>query len=145
MIRNQWLKRKRQYACIQCIGTPDNVISISKLANSLHVHVCHGNFSEDRYFAFWATCLQVFIFHINNEAHMQYDVQWRIQGGIRPWPPIEVGNGVCTHPLWGRKSRPNDRIVNCNDSIVNLSKFQDVGPPVSMSATDLAPNGKIAH
>jgi len=33
-------------------------------------------------------------------------------------------------PIGGRKS---------NGSIVNLSKCKDFGPPVSMSATDLAP------
>ena len=44
-------------------------------------------------------------------------------------PSIEVVNGVWS-PLGSRKS---------NDSIVNLSKSKDFGPPVSMSATDLAP------
>src|SRR6218665_3920146 len=44
-------------------------------------------------------------------------------------PPIEVGNGVW-HPLGGRKS---------NDIIVNLPKSNEFGPPVSLSATDLAP------
>ena len=48
---------------------------------------------------------------------------------IRPWPPIEVGNGVWP-PIGGRK---------CNDSIVNLPKSNDFGPPVSLSATDLVP------
>src|SRR6218665_610832 len=41
------------------------------------------------------------------------------RGQIRPWPPtIEVGNGVW--PPRGRKS---------NDSIVNLPKSNDFGPP----------------
>src|SRR6218665_2944356 len=40
-------------------------------------------------------------------------------GQIRPWPSIEVGNGVW-HPLGGRKS---------NDSTVNMSKSKDFGPP----------------
>jgi len=39
-------------------------------------------------------------------------------------------------PLGDRKS---------NDSIVKLSKCKDFGPPVTMSATHLTPNGKIAH
>src|SRR6218665_1596052 len=52
--------------------------------------------------------------------------------------PIEVGNGVWP-PLGGRQ---------INDSIVNLSKCKDFGPPVSMSATDLAPlrkNSTLKH
>src|SRR6218665_1494096 len=57
--------------------------------------------------------------------------QWRTQRGqIRPWPPIEVGNGVW--PPLGEKS---------NDSIVNLWKCNDYGALgwLSMSATDLCP------
>src|SRR6218665_679922 len=38
---------------------------------------------------------------------------------IRPWPPIEVGNGVWP-PLGGRKS---------NDSTVNMLKSKDFGTP----------------
>ena len=63
-------------------------------------------------------------------------IQWRIQGGkIRPLTPpsklaMEFG------PLRGRKS---------NGSIVILSKSKDFPPPVSMSATDLAPYGKKYH
>jgi len=59
-----------------------------------------------------------------------YGGQCRIQGGANPAmaPPIEVGNGVW--PLGGRKS---------SDSIVNLRKSNDFGPPVSLSAMDLAP------
>src|SRR6218665_1489902 len=63
--------------------------------------------------------------------------QWRIQGGgqsgIRPWPPIEIGNGVWPPPLWDRKS---------NGSIVILLESKEFGPPVLMSAVDLAPPWK---
>ena len=41
------------------------------------------------------------------------------RGQIRPWPPIEVGNGVWP-TLGGRKS---------NDSVVNLAKCKGFGPP----------------
>jgi len=58
-------------------------------------------------------------------------------GGANPAmdPPIEVGNGVWS-PLGGRKS---------DDSIVNMSKSKDFGPPVLMSVTDFAPLRKIPH
>src|SRR6218665_2635748 len=50
-------------------------------------------------------------------------------------PPIEIGNGVWT-PLRDRKS---------NGSIVILLKSKDFGPPVAMSATDLAPPMEKYH
>jgi len=49
-------------------------------------------------------------------------------GGIRPWPPIEVGNGVCPLPLGGRKD---------NESSVNVQKFKVFDPPLSMLATGI--------
>src|SRR6218665_2649468 len=56
-------------------------------------------------------------------------------GQIRPWPPIEIGNGVWP-PLRDRKS---------NGSIVILLKSKEFGPPVSMSATDLPPPMEKDH
>ena len=52
--------------------------------------------------------------------------------GITPPSKLAMEFG----PLGGRKS---------NDSIVNLSKCKDFDHPVTMSVTDLAPYGKIAH
>ena len=63
-------------------------------------------------------------------------VQWRIQGeNPTTAPPLKLAMEF--GPLGGRKS---------NDSIVNLSKCKDFGPPISMSVTDLAPLwGKKDH
>ena len=48
---------------------------------------------------------------------------------IRPWPP---------HRSWQWSLAPlEDR--KCNGRTVNLLKSKDFGPPVPMSATDLAP------
>ena len=63
--------------------------------------------------------------HVVDDVHTVADPG----GQIRPWPPIEIGNGVWP-PLRERKS---------NGSIVILVKSKEFGPPVSMSATDLAP------
>src|SRR6218665_1599902 len=63
-------------------------------------------------------------------TYMYIHSQWRIQGWqIRPWPPSKLALEFGP-PFGGRQS---------NDSIVNLSKCKDFGPPVSMSATDLTP------
>src|SRR6218665_2023053 len=58
-------------------------------------------------------------------------IQWRIQGDKSGHgPPIEIGNGV-----WP----PSGTEIKSNGSIVILLKSKDFGPPVSMSAADLAP------
>src|SRR6218665_1406554 len=62
--------------------------------------------------------------------------QWRIQGGqTRPWPPIEIRNGVWS-PLRDRKS---------NVSIVILLKSKEFGPPYRCRLRICPPYGKIPY
>src|SRR6218665_3604526 len=81
------------------------------------------------------TCMHKYIHiqkytYIHAYIHVRIHSQWRIQGWqIRPWPPSKLAMKFGP-PFGGRQS---------NDSIANLSKCKDFGPPVSMSATDLAP------
>src|SRR6218665_1368849 len=58
-----------------------------------------------------------------------YSNQWLIRGANPAMPPHRSWQWSLA-PLGGRKS---------TDSIVNLPKSNDFGPPVSLSATDLAP------
>src|SRR6218665_1464289 len=63
------------------------------------------------------------------EVHGAISIGGGSRGPIRPWPPHRSRQWSLA-PLEGRK---------CNGSTMNLSKSKDFGPPVSMSATDLAP------
>jgi len=71
-----------------------------------------------------------------------FSAQWRIPIHLLPRGGGKSGHGShgscqwSLAPLGDRKS---------NDSIVNLSKCKDFGPPVSMSATDLAPYAEKYH
>src|SRR6218665_898401 len=56
------------------------------------------------------------------------------RGEIRPCPPSKLAMEFA--PLGGRKS---------NDSIVNLSRFKDFGPPYRCRLRIWPPYGKIPH
>src|SRR6218665_3027516 len=80
-------------------------------------------------------CVSVIILSHSTFTTRRRPIQWRIQGGpIRPCPPLKLAMEF--GPLGGRKS---------NDSIVDLSKIKNFGPPVAMSATDLPPPYEKDH
>jgi len=63
-------------------------------------------------------------------------IQWRIQRGANP--------AMAPHRNWQWSLAPlRDR--KSNGSIVILLKSKDFGPPVAMSATDLAPPMEKYH
>ena len=84
-----------------------------------YMHVCYVCVHTNTH-AYMHVCMHKCI-----HAYMHSDGSRRGKPGHSP---IEVGNGVC--PPRGSKN---------DDSIVNLAKYKDFGPPLSMSATDLNP------